>query len=273
MPAMQRFAAGAVRLAAAATLLSSTAGCLAAAASNPSSPAPATSASASAREAASRAAYRPVEYRNMRKAGPAIVVLEGDIKSSNASFTQKVTSNAIADYAELELSKANFKVLERSDLGALKREFQIAYLAGDPDSARRLLGKGKFKSTRWIVRFDVLKAEPVAGASSGFSGATLGAIAGSLIGGRAGFATGVGVGSVETDEAARVWLVGMRYSVIDARTTEQVATGYFEQEMEIGSAGTSVLGFSQSQEGGLTLDSLSQRLVQESVAEIDAKYK
>lgn len=272
MSAMQRFVGGAARAATLLTLTSFAAGCLAAAA-NPNSPAPATGASASAREAASRAAYQPVEYRNAGKVGPSIVVLEGDIKSNNVSFTDKVTANAIADYAELELSKANFKVLERSDLGALKREFQVAYLAGDPDTARRLLGKGKFKSTRWILRFDVLKAEPVAAAESGFNGATLGILAGSLIGGRAGVATGVGIGSVQSGEAARVWLVGLRYTVIDARTTEQVATGYLEQEMEIGSTGSSFLGFSKSQQGGLTLDSMSQRLVQASVAEIDAKYK
>jgi hypothetical protein len=248
------------------------AGC-AGVATQSNSPAPATGASQTANAAADRGMYQPVTYRNAGMPGPAIVVLEGDIKSSNATFTQKVTANNIADYGELELSKAGFKVLERSDLGALKREFQIAYLAGDPDAARRLLGKGKFKSTRWVVRFDVLKAEPVAGASQGFSGRPLGSIAGSLIGGRGGFATAAGVGSVETAESASVWIVGLRYTVIDARTTEQAATGYFEEKMEIGAKGQSVLGFSRSQEGGLTLDSLAQRLVQESVAELDAKYK
>jgi hypothetical protein len=275
MLAFQKFVNEKKALVAALTLLSGAVGCSAAgpAARYGSSPAPATGASASAGEAAARGMYQPVQYRNGTKPGPAVVVLEGEIKSHNATFTQKVTSNAIADFAELELSKANFKVLERSALGALKREFRVAYLAGDPEVARKLLGKGKFKSTRWVLRFDVLKAEPVAAASNGFSGEALGAIAGSLIGGRAGVATDVGLGSVHAGEAASVWIVGLRYTVIDARTTEQVATGYFEQQMEIGSAGSSVLGFSRSEGGGLTLDSLSQRLVQESVAELDAKYK
>jgi curli biogenesis system outer membrane secretion channel CsgG len=217
--------------------------------------------------------YRPVTYANAGKPGPALVVIDGLIKSDNATFTQKVTSNNIADYAELELSKAGFKVLERSDLGALKREFQIAYTAGDPDTARKLLGKGKFKATRWVLRFDVLKAEPVAAAQRGFDGGTIGALAGGLVGGRAGYGTAVGVGSVHSSDAAGVWIVGMRYTVIDARTTEQAATGYFEQKMEIGATSRSVLGVSSSNQGGLTLDSLTQRLVQESVAEIDAKYK
>ncbi len=237
------------------------------------SPAPGTGASAAANEAADRGMYRPVTYRNADRSGPALVVIDGSIKSNNATFTQKVTSNNIADYAELELSKANFKVLERSDLGALTREFQVAYTAGDPDAARKLLGKGKFKATRWVVRFDVLKAEPVATAQRGFSGESIGALAGGLIGGRAGYATDVGVGSVHTNDTAGVWIVGMRYTLIDARTTEQAATGYFEQKMEIGSRSRSVLGVSSTDAGGLTLDSLVQRLVQESVAEIDAKYK
>jgi hypothetical protein len=43
--------------------------------------------------------------------------------------------------------------------------------------------------------------------------------------------------------------------------------------MELGSKGTSVLGVSNSQSGGLTLDSLVQRLIQKTVFEIDAKHK
>jgi curli biogenesis system outer membrane secretion channel CsgG len=237
------------------------------------SPAPATGASAAANQAADRAVYRPATYVNAATPGPAIVVLDGDIKSNNATFLQKVTANNIADYAELELGRANFRVLERSALGALKREFQIAYTAGDPDAARQLLGKGKFKATRWVMRFDVLKAEPVAAAARGFSGRPLGAIAGSVIGGIAGTATAIGVGSTETEQEAQVWIVGMRYTVIDASTTEQRATGYFERKMELGAQHESTLGFSHSEAGGLTLDSLVQRLVQDSVAEIDAKYK
>lgn len=237
------------------------------------SPAPDTGASRDANAAADRGTYRPATYRNASTPGPAVVVLEGDIKSSNASFTQKVTTNNIADYGELELGKANFKVLERSSLGDLRREFQLAYMAGDPDSARKILGKGKFKTTRWVIRFDVLKAEPVAAAQKGFDGSAIGNLAGALIGGRAGYATGVGVGSVNNSEAAGVWIVGMRYVVIDARTTEQAATGYFEEKMEIGAKSHSVLGVSSGEQGGLTLDSLVQRLVQDSVVEIDEKYK
>jgi hypothetical protein len=65
----------------------------------------------------------------------------------------------------------------------------------------------------------------------------------------------------------------MRYTVIDASTTEQEASGYFEQQMEVGSRQQDFGVYNQKKAGGLTLDSLVQRLVQDCVAEIDAKYK
>ena len=115
---------------------------------------------------ADKAMYKPVEYVNAAKKGPQIVVIPGEIKSNNASFTQKFGPNNIADYAELELGKANFKVLERADLGPLLNEFTLAYTMGNPSKARKMLQKGKFKTTKWILKFDILKAEPVAQAFS-----------------------------------------------------------------------------------------------------------
>ena len=43
--------------------------------------------------------------------------------------------------------------------------------------------------------------------------------------------------------------------------------------MEIGATAQSVLGVSNSQKGGVGLDTMVQRLVQKSVWEIDSKYK
>jgi hypothetical protein len=43
--------------------------------------------------------------------------------------------------------------------------------------------------------------------------------------------------------------------------------------MEVGAKSTSVMGVSNSQQGGVSLDTMVQRLVQKSVWEIDAKYK
>ena len=229
--------------------------------------------SETANQMADKAMYKEISYANAGKPGPALVVIPGEVKSNNASFTQKFGPNNIADYAELELGKANFKILERSDMGPLLNEFQLAYTMGDPQAARKILQKGKFKTTKWILKFDILKAEPVAQATQGFDGAALGSVVAIAGGSRGSAAAGVAVGSVKTEESTGVWIIGMRYKLINANTTEQVATGYSEEKMELGAKSTSVLGFKQGASGGLTLDTLVQRLVQKNVYEIDAKHK
>ncbi len=233
-----------------------------------------------ANEMADKAMYKPVEYANAAKKGPALVVIPGEVKSNNASFTQKYGPNNIADFAELELGRANFKILERSDMGPLLNEFTLAYTMGDPSAARKMLQKGKFKTTKYVVKFDILKAEQVAQAQQGFDGRAVGkllgvfgAFSGSMGGAQAGAVGETVVGSVQTQENTGVWIIGMRYKIIDANTTEQVATGYTEEKMELGAKGSSVMGVSSGASGGLTLDSMVQRLVQKNVWEIDSKYK
>jgi hypothetical protein len=80
-------------------------------------------------------------------------------------------------------------------------------------------------------------------------------------------------GSVQTGDSTGVWLIGMRYKIMDANTTEQVAQGYKDLKMEVGATGTSVLGVSSSAKGGVGLDTMVQRLVQTLVWDIDAKHK
>ena len=241
---------------------------------NPS-PTAGSSTSQKANAAADQAVYQPIHYTNAAKKGPALIVLPGEIKSNNATFLQKFTANNIADFGEIELSSANFQVLERSNLGPLLNEFTLAYNLGDPQAARKFLGMGKLKSTKYVVKFDVLKTEQVAAAQSGFDGRALGAVAGLLgaWGSRGGAAATVGVGSVQTGESTGVWIIGMRYKIIDAETTEQLATGYTEEKMEVGATSTSVMGVSSAQQGGVSLDTMVQRLIQKSVWEIDSKYK
>ena len=246
---------------------------------NPS-PTAGSSTSQKANASADQAIYQPVNYTNANKPGPQIIVLPGEIKSNNATFLQKFTSNNIADFAEIELSSANFQVLERSNLGPILQEFELAYNLGDPQAARKFLGMGKLKSTKYVVRFDILKTEQVAAAQQGFDGHALGNIAGALGafsgswgGARAGAVGQAAVGSVHTGESTGVWIIGMRYKIINAETTEQVATGYTEEKMEIGAQASSVLGVSQGQKGGVGLDTMMQRLVQKSVWEIDTRYK
>ena len=237
-------------------------------------PSPAGDTSKKANEMADQTLYKPVEYENVKKQGPALVVIPGEIKSNNATFIQKYSANNIADYGELELSKANFKVLERTDMGPLLQEFQLAYTMGNPNQARKYLQKGKFKTTKWVVKFDILKAEPVAAAQKSFDGRTLGNLVGILGRGSIGGAVGgTAVGSVNSGEAASVWVIGMRYKIMDANTTEQMANGYAEEKMEVGATSQSALGASQSAQGGVTLDTMVQRLVQKTVYEIDSKYK
>jgi hypothetical protein len=233
-----------------------------------------------ANASADQAMYKPVEYMNRNKRGPAVIVIPGDIKSNNATFMQKFTANNIADFGELEMSNANFPVLERTNLGPLLNEFELAYNLGDPQAARKFLGMGKLKTTKYVVKFDILKTEQIAAAQQGFNGRALGNIAGalgafsgSLGGARAGAVGAATLDSVHTGESTGVWIIGMRYKIINAETTEQVAQGYTEEKMEVGAKSSSVLGVSQSQEGGVSLDTMVQRLVQKSVWEIDSKYK
>ncbi len=238
-----------------------------------SSPSPSTSTSQKANEAADRAVYKPIEYSNASKAGPPLVVIPGEIKSNNATFTQKFGANNIADFAEIELSKANFPVLERTNLGPLLNEFTLAYNLGDQNEARKMLGRGNLRTTKWVVKFDILKTEQVAAAQQGFDGRALGNIIGILGGSRGSAAGGTAVGSVRTQDTSGVWIIGMRYKIMNAETTEQVAQGYTEEKMEVGTTSTSVLGVSAAQQGGVSLDTMVQRLVQKTVWEIDSKYK
>lgn len=244
------------------------------------SPTAGTATSEKANANADKAMYQAIEYQNAAKQGPALVVIPGEIKSSNATFTQKFGPTNIADFAEIELSRANFQVLERTNLGPLLNEFTLAYNLGDPNKARQYLGMGKLKSTKYIVKFDILKTEQVASAQKSFDGGTLGqmagilgAFSGSTGGALAGAVGGTALGSVHSGEATSVWVIGMRYKIIDAETTEQLAQGYTEEKMEVGATSSGALGARESQQGGAGLDTMVQRLVQKSVWEIDNKYK
>lgn len=218
-------------------------------------------------EEADRQMYRPRSYDNAGVQGPMVIVMPGEIKSNNATFLQKITSNNIKDFAEVELSSANFRVLERADLSPMLQEQELATQMGSRDADQ--FGRGKFRSTKWFVRFDILKAEPVASASRGFDGSPLGDIAGTVIRSRSGSQVARTTGrSIQAEEEADIWIVGLRYRVMDASTSEQVATGYMERKMEHNADAISVLGVSGSERRGVTLDTMVQRLVQDAVSEM-----
>lgn len=233
---------------------------------------PSSSAQQNASARADSSTYRPAEYTNAATKGPRLIVLPGEIKSVHPSF--RPSSNNIADFGELELGRANFTVLERTSLGALVGEMQTAYAMGNATQAKRLFDRGQLQSTRWIVKFDVLKAEPVTEASSGFDGAAVGRIMDIVAGGSKVAQVGSTTArSTRTAEEASAWLIGMRYKVIDAATTEQVATGYYEEKMLTGRKSSSFLGVKSGSADLATVDTMVQYLVQKCVAEIDAKNK
>jgi len=231
------------------------------------------SASQQANRQADQAMYQPVTYANAGKPGPQVVVIPGAVKSMNATFAQKYGPNNIADFAEIELGRDNFQVLERQDLGNMLQEIEVAANLGDAQTLKKFK-RGKFQATNWLVRFDVLRAEPVANVEKKFDGSYLGGVVGGIVGhttGSAGLsiATGAGTASIQTEETAGVWIVGMRYKVLDANTGEQKATGYFEDKMEVGTKGGAVMGVSERSTSGVTLDTLVQRLIQMCVSDID----
>jgi hypothetical protein len=234
----------------------------------PSSTGTGGAASMRANEEADKSMYKAVHYANADKKGPRLIVLPGKIKSSSATFTQKVTPNNIADFGEIELGNANFRVLERTDLGPMLNEIELAVNMGDPTALKKFK-RGKFKSTKWFVKFDILKAEKVAAAGQGFDGHAIGSIFSTIVGGVTGSVANTTISSTKGSEAAAVWLVGLRYKIIDAATTEQVSSGYIEKKMETGRKSQSILGMSGSAEQFVTLDTVVQRLVQEAVVKID----
>ncbi|MEM5787869.1 MAG: hypothetical protein AAGU11_11170 [Syntrophobacteraceae bacterium] len=228
-------------------------------------------ASQQANEQADKAMYQPIVYANASVPGPEIVVLPGEMKGATGAFTQKVTMDNIADCAELELGKANFKILERSDLGDLLKEIQLTANLGDAAALARYR-TGKFKSAKWFIKFDILKAEPVAKSNQSFDGQTAGALL-SFIPGVGGAVASIAASSAVSTDTSAIWIVGMRYKIMDACSCEQIASDYFEQKMEIGAKGSSFMGVAQTQQNNMTMDSMVQRLVQVAVADIDQKWK
>jgi hypothetical protein len=168
--------------------------------------------------------------------GPALVVIPGDIEGTNATFVQRFLPNNIADFGEIELSQANFTVPERANLGSLLQEISLAYNLGDADKARKTMQVGSLRSTKWIVKFDLLKAEQIAENRQVIDGRAIGGIIG-MFGGLGEAVTGRAAGSVRTQDSTGVWLIGMRYKIMDANTTEQVAQGY--KELKTGKRGHS----------------------------------
>ena len=74
------------------------------------SPAAGGTTSQQANQMADKSMYKDVDYKNAGKRGPMLVVIPGDVKSNNATFSQKFGPNNIADFAELELRSEERRV-------------------------------------------------------------------------------------------------------------------------------------------------------------------
>jgi hypothetical protein len=232
-----------------------------------------------ATELADQALYQPIEYANATTPGPEVVVLPGKIKSSNYAFVQKVTANNLRDFAEIELSKDSFIVLDRADSQPFFQEIALAANLGDAD-ALKVFRKGKFKAARWLLTFNILKAEPTVYVTKGFDGETAGAaielvalIANKGEKSTLGSMLGKTVASAKSADTSAIWLVGLQYKIVDAATGQQVVQGYIEDKMEATTSMNSFLGATNQQSTTITLDTMAQRLIQKAVAEIDAKHK
>ena len=222
-----------------------------------------------------RPLYQAISYANAATKGPAIIVLPGEVKSNNATFSQRYGPNNIADYAELELSQANFQVLDRANLGSVLREIELAYNLGDPTKAQALFQKGelcKIRAGSSNSTSSALRKSPKRVVASLLARSAASPVPSWA--GRTGSVVSQGASSVQTTQDAGVWIVGMRYKIIDARTTQQVAQGYAEDKLEVGATG--VRRFSGCRHGRRVArhwTHLVIKLVQKNVVDIDQKYK
>jgi hypothetical protein len=232
-----------------------------------------------ATELADQAVYQPAVYANAAVPGPEVVVLPGEIKSSNYAFLQKVTANNLRDFAEIELSKDSFKVLDRADAQPLFNEIALAANLGDAE-ALKVFRKGRFKTTNWFLAFNIVKAEPAVYVTKGFDGETAGAMIDLMFtlankGERSSTGKMIGqtVASAKAADSSAIWIVGLQYKIVNAATGEQVASGYIEDKMEATTSMNAFLGVANQQSTSVGLDTMAQRLIQKAVAEIDRQYK
>jgi hypothetical protein len=232
-----------------------------------------------ANDLAEHAVYKPIVYENTDVQGPRIVVLPGTITSRSFAFTQKVGENSIRDFAEIELSKANFQIQDKAESRQFFKEIGIAANLGDQD-AMRLFRAKSFPEAGYLLKFDVVKAEPVAWASSGGNGE----VAGALI--QLGFtlatqgkddaigkALGNAVASIKHYEVNATWVVQLDYKVIDVATGREVVGNTFSEQFSATTELNAALGVSQKEQRIFSVDSVLQQLVQKAVADLNSKHK
>jgi hypothetical protein len=125
------------------------------------------------------------------------------------------------------------------------KEFELAYNLGDPDAARKFLKMGKLKTTKYVVKFDILKTSrspPRSQASTAARWARWPACsARSRLArrARAGAVGGTAWAQCTRSEATSVWVIGMRYKIINAETTSR-SHRLHRGKMEVGASSSGV---------------------------------
>ncbi|MBK6632669.1 MAG: hypothetical protein IPG33_17455, partial [Betaproteobacteria bacterium] len=112
---------------------------------------------------------RPVQASrsmwNAAKPGPGGIItsLPGEIKSNNANFMQKFGPSNIAPISpSWNFPRPTSRCWSAPTWVPLLQEFQLAYNLGDPQAAAQALTEGsKLKTTKWVIKFDIVKAEQV----------------------------------------------------------------------------------------------------------------
>ncbi|WP_173087065.1 hypothetical protein [Fundidesulfovibrio magnetotacticus] len=220
--------------------------------------------------------YKPVEYVNAAQPGPTVLVLPGQVSAWSYEFLGKVNAQGLRDFAEVEMGKCNFKVLDRVENPAMLQEVAIAANLGEGAVIGKFK-KFKFTPPHWVVVFDVIEVTP---RSTGFkyTDKAMAGLAGSLMGGmifgqlgaKIGEAT---LGSISSAEEQREWAISLRYRVIDAVSGVTAHEGQFQDKTTVYREIKGFMGFDTHEAGGGQLSTSVQRMVQQAIREIDEKHK
>lgn len=236
-------------------------------------------ASKSAHEKADAAMYKPIEYENTSVQGPAVVVMPGVVKSRSVYFLGKYGDSNIKDFAEIELGKANFTLVESADKQPMFTEMACAVNLGDPQALRLFKNKCAPKA-KCFVTFDVIEAEPVAWEVKGGSGEVAGMLIelGFLIANKGessalGKSLGTAVSSLKKYDYKTTWNVTLRYKVVDAFEGKELCSNEIKEQHVVESQMSSAIGVTNTETGNMTMDTLIQRLIQRAVHEIDKNHK
>ncbi|AGW14322.1 hypothetical protein [Megalodesulfovibrio gigas] len=226
-----------------------------------------------ARQLAAHNVYKEVAYENAAHPGPSVVVLPGVITSPSYEFLANVKPDTLLEYGELELGKANFKIVERNSLASIYQEIALAANLGDGSMSARF-AKVDLAPPQWLILFDIADVQTQTTAFS-YSDKNSASFAGALVGSFFGSAE-IGqsvMGSISNAKEQRAWNITMHYRILDGATGRKLHEGKFTEQATINRELKGFMGVDTAQASGLTLGTVTQRLVQKAVQDIDRQHK